>query len=304
MILEKLFILLFSLIPALIYGWVVYITIPIKTISVMDIWRFFMAGIFSIIIMNLIHSIGLDSPNLFVELTGSGYKTYEYQHYFFFISVAFFEELSKMSAFFIFFWLMTKVIKEKLHPIAIMFYCGVVGLGFAVVENVSHASGSVAPFVTLAWRSVAPVLMHMICGFFMGYWISLGHVGPRMYNRSYFDILVNTNDKLRKRIYTFIGIFSATILHGVYDLHLMLNGNGAITGNYMLIILSLLGVLYCFRHIYSIYNKKLQTINAEKEKYNNTKENKWKNYDSGFLKSSEEVYVQDEQSEAEEGNDN
>jgi RsiW-degrading membrane proteinase PrsW (M82 family) len=291
---EKISILIFSLLPAIVYGWVVYITIPIKIINVTDIWRFLIAGFFSIIIMNYVHIIGLDSTSLFVSLTGSGPKTLEYQHYHFFISVAFFEELSKMLAFFIFFYLMVNVIKEKLHPIAIMFYCGVVGLGFAVLENVSYAERSLTPFVMLGWRSVSPILMHMICGFFMGYWISLGHVGPRMYNRSYFDILVNKREKLRKFIYTFIGLFTAMILHGVYDLNLMLSGSGAITGNYILIILSLLGVLYCFKHIYNIHNKKLQTVNGEAK---NNKKDEWEGYENGFIKSSEEVHDNQENNE-------
>jgi RsiW-degrading membrane proteinase PrsW (M82 family) len=176
------------------------------------------------------------------------------------------EELSKLLAFFLFSWLITQYISTgKQHPISIMFYCGMVGLGFAVAENVHYASASMEPFNTLWWRSIAPIITHMTCGFFMGYWISLSRIGPRLYNRSLFDIIIHKRPTLSRVIYTLIGLFVATILHGVYDIHFELNGIKGLSGAYMLLILSSLGVLYCFNHIYRVYKMKLeQELNGEK----------------------------------------
>jgi len=167
---------------------------PIKSINLKDGMRFIIAGVFSVFIFKYFDAMGFNSTKLFVYLTGSAEGSLSFQHYFYFISVGLIEELSKMSAFFIFFLLMTKVIHEKLHPISVMFYCGMVGLGFGVAENVHYATSSYQSFTMLGWIGVTPLLCHMICGFFMGYWISLGQMGTRMYNRSYFDIIINKRE--------------------------------------------------------------------------------------------------------------
>lgn len=312
----KLFIAFFSLLPALFYALVVYITMPFKSISLRDGMRYLVAGVFSVIILKYFSLIGFNSTLPFKVLSGDlsgislGYKHYEY-----FISVGLMEELSKLLAFFLFSWLMTKHInKEKLHPISTMFYCGMVGLGFAVAENVHYANNSDSPFNILFWRSVAPVITHMTCGFFMGYWISLSQIGPRMYNRSIFDIIIHKRPKLSRGIYTFIGLFVATILHGVYDLHFELNGIRGLTGAYMLLILSSLGVLYCFNHIYRVYKMKLEQVqNGEKtsneedydqsgtyvESYQKGYSKAYRNFEETYYKKDnyEESYYKEESSE-------
>lgn len=275
------FIAFFSLLPAMVYAYIVYITMPYKSINLLDGMRYLIAGIFSVMILKYFTVMGLSSTVLYTALSGDltevslGYKHYEY-----FISVGLVEELSKLLAFLLFGWLLSTINKGKLHPIATMFYCGMVGLGFAVAENVHYANASVAPYTILWWRSIAPVLTHMTCGFFMGYWISLSQIGPRMHNRSIFDIIIHKRPRLSRRIYTVIGLFCATILHGVYDLHFELNGLRGITGAYILIILSSLGVLYCFNHIYRVYKIRLEEQNGE------TESNKEKGNKSGIISSS------------------
>jgi RsiW-degrading membrane proteinase PrsW (M82 family) len=292
---EQLFIAIFSLLPALFYAYIVYITMPFKSINLADGFRFLIAGIFSVIILKYLSVVGLTSTLPYAIFSGDmSTKTMGYKHYQYFISVGLMEEVSKLIAFFVFANLMSWLNKDKLHPIAIMFYCGMVGLGFAVAENVHYANGAMQPFNMLWWRSIAPVLTHMTCGFFMGYWISLSRIGPRMYNRSLFDIIIHKRPVLNKVIYTMIGLFCATILHGVYDLHLDLNGISGLSGAYVLIILSSLGVLYCFNHIYIVNkNREIQETNGEEgsEKDNKEKSNKGRNvsesYKKGFSESQE-----------------
>jgi len=287
---EKLFIAIFSLLPALVYAYIVYITMPFKSISLADGMRFIIAGIFSVIILKYFSILGISSTVPYKVLSGDMTDvTMGYKHYQYFISVGLMEELSKLLAFFIFAWLMNHINKETMHPIAIMFYCGMVGLGFAVAENVHYANNAMQPFNVLWWRSIAPILTHMTCGFFMGYWISLSKMSPRMYNRSLFDIIIHKREKLSRFIYTLIGLFCATILHGVYDLHLELNGIGGISGVYMLMILSSLGVLYCFNHIYKLNKiKENQLINGEessKEENSNKSRDISESYKKGFSES-------------------
>jgi RsiW-degrading membrane proteinase PrsW (M82 family) len=298
---DNFFIAFFSLLPAVTYAYIVYITTPFKSINLLDGMRYLIAGIFSVIILKYFSVIGLNSTAFYTVLSGDltdvsmGYKHYEY-----FISVGLMEELSKLLAFFLFSWLMSTYINhEKSHPIAIMFYCGMVGLGFAVAENVHYANESMQPFKILWWRSIAPVITHMTCGFFMGYWISLSRIGPRMYNRSLFDIIIHKRPNLSRVIYTVIGLFSATILHGVYDLHFELNGIRGLSGAYILIILSSLGVLYCFNHIYRIYKIRLEQEKNGEETTKEINKNQGGDTFTSYQKGFEEAYSKYEESTSE-----
>ena len=98
----------------------------------------------------------------------------------------------------------------------------------------------------------------MVFGMFMGYWISLGRLGPRIKNRSILDVIILKKEKFRRRLFTFIGLGAATILHGIYDLHLSIHGNAGISTLYMLLIMSLLGVFWCFKNINKVYQDKLK----------------------------------------------
>jgi RsiW-degrading membrane proteinase PrsW (M82 family) len=261
---DKFLIILFSFLPALTYAFIVYVIMPYKSINLRDAARFLIGGMFSIIVLKYMHVFNLDSTVLFSWVTGViDTKDVLYQHYFYFISVALLEELAKLMTFLIFFKLMNLINKEGMHPISIMFYSGMVGLGFAISENIEYAEGSFSPFVVLWWRSAAPVLTHMTCGFFMGYWLSLSNIGPKIHNRSLFDIIIHKRKRLNKIIFGLAALFSATILHGVYNLHLELNGVKGLSGAYILIILSSLGVLFCFDNIYKLYKNKLEENNAK-----------------------------------------
>ena len=100
----------------------------------------------------------------------------------------------------------------------------------------------------------------MVFGLFMGYWIALGKMGTRLYDKSLFDLTINKNKKLRNILFTIIGLISATILHGIYDLHLEFNGESGITGIYILLVFSVLGAYWCFQNLMRLYKIKLKHL--------------------------------------------
>ena len=185
-----------------------------------------------------------------------------------FIQIAFIEELSKFVAFLIIEKHRRKKGKLNDHPLATMFYVGMVSLGFAIVENVHYGVRAVDPTTTIMWRSITAVIGHTVFGLFMGYWIVIGRVGGRLNNRSLLDILVLKKEKIRMVIFSFIGLFVATVLHGIYDLHLDMNGYYGLTTLYMLLIFSLVGIFWCFINVNNLHIKKLNTEKNGKKKTN------------------------------------
>ena len=104
-----------------IYALIIYLTSPHGSINLKKSMTYVLGGIFSVTFVYLISSfIEMESYNHFMK-------------HFFIVGPR--EELSKFLAFFI----MTKSINDtKTHPVATMFYMGMIGLGFALYENLSN----------------------------------------------------------------------------------------------------------------------------------------------------------------------
>ena len=123
---------------------------------------------------------------------------------------------------------------------------------FAILENVKYAINSSDPGYVIALRSVTAVVGHLVFGLFMGYWLSFGRLKTRLKNRSILDIYLSKDSRLKVRVFTIVGLISATILHGIYDLHLTINNMGALTTLYMLLIMSVMGAMWCFRNLFRL----------------------------------------------------
>jgi RsiW-degrading membrane proteinase PrsW (M82 family) len=214
---------IFSILPALIYGFIVFIHSPKKTIQLNKLWIYTIIGFLSITFFNFFTFIFPEfQVPLFREFIGFSYINGELISFFkntmlsvlflAIIQVALLEEFSK--------WMTFKcgdLIRGRNtlrdHPYAIMFYTTMVAAGFASIENTEYAvralSGGFGPDADVSQvlfvRSISTVIMHMICGIVMGYYIALGA----------------KSHKLDRVKYNFIGLVSATILHGLYDFTLM-----------------------------------------------------------------------------------
>lgn len=254
-------IIFLSLLPALIYSFIIYLTVPYKTINIKEAIPYIAIGFLSVGILKYVWFFYPEWKDLALNLVGSPKENpFEFFHVYYFIQIAFLEELSKLAIFLMYEFYRRRLGEVKSHPIATMFYVGMISLGFSVIENIQYGTYSATPIDTLWWRSITAVVAHMVFGLFMGYWISMGRIGAKFNDRSLFDIVINKRKGLRTVLYTIIGLISATILHGVYDLHLEINGAAGITGIYILLIGSLLGVYWCFKNLRKLYSKKLKEL--------------------------------------------
>lgn len=254
-------ILLLSLLPAVLYILVIYVTTPYKKINLKTAFVYLFIGFMSVGFLKYFWMVFPEWHNIAENLTGSDPRLdpFTYFHYLYFIQVAFIEEFSKLMIFLLVERYRRRTQNVKDHPLATMFYMAMVSLGFAVIENIHY--GTMYGDGVLYWRAFTAVIGHMVFGLFMGYWIAMGRMGARFYDRSLFDIVINKRKRLRNILFTIIGIGAATILHGIYDLHLQLNENGTgITGVYMLLVFSVLGAYWCFRNLTNLYNRKQEQI--------------------------------------------
>ena len=253
-------IMVLSLLPALIYSFIIYITIPYKTINIKNGMVYLVGGFMSVILLLYFFYLFPGWNNIASVITNHKIYPLHFLHAKTFIQVGLVEELVKLITFIIIEKLLNND-KRKYHPLSTMFNVAMISLGFAVVENVSYAMKAFDPLDVILWRSVTAVIGHMVFGLFMGYWIALGRVGTRLKNRSLFDIVVLKSDKLRRRIFILIGLLSAIILHGIYDLHVFINGDRGISTLYMLLIMSLLAASWCFKNLNKSYKNKLEKSN-------------------------------------------
>ena len=84
-----------------------------------------------------------------------------------------------------------------------MFYVMCVSAGFAVVENMVYA-WRFGPDV-LWVRAASAIILHMLAGLIMGYFIALG-----------------VYIKKRRYLYRILGLMSAIFIHGLYDFNIMI----------------------------------------------------------------------------------
>jgi len=243
-------IVVFALIPIILYVYLIYFMIPKSFVSLDRGRRYLISGLMSPFLIFLVYFI---FPNW-----GNNLNVNFFFDFLFFtiVQIGLLEELSKYT---IFQWVSSERLSKKHDlPIATLYYSFMTALGFALTENISYLislyqMNSIDPMVThtslnismvkLALsRSLTAVIMHMICGVIMGYFINMSIEASR-------KIKINTNVfkhnfTISNKIYIVIGILLAAIYHGVYDLNLMLPDNNYKTLFTVLIILFGLSIGY------------------------------------------------------------
>jgi RsiW-degrading membrane proteinase PrsW (M82 family) len=198
--------------PPIIYAYIIYLTSPHKSIDLKTSLYFVGAGMFSVI---LIPFLSLLFPEWLPD-PFSPFKTH-----FFYVGPR--EELIK----FISFFLIAKSIKvEKTHPLSTMFYMGMVGLGFAMVENIQYLSRYGTEVLKL--RTFTSTIAHMLFGMFTGYWLALSRIKTGIFSsRSLFGIFISKNPLLKKIIFLFIGLICSITYHGLWNYNLSTSGKSA-----------------------------------------------------------------------------
>ncbi len=118
------------------------------------------------------------------------------------------EEMSKWIAFKCTNYIRGKRRNNLDHPYAIMFYSALISAGFSIVENIQYAQraifgefGELSAESVLTTRAITSVIIHMVCGLFMGYYIARGKY----------------ETPIKKVLYNILGISAAIFIHGTYD---------------------------------------------------------------------------------------
>ena len=227
--------LLFSIAPALFYSFIIFSRVPHGILKIRPILIYIFVGLLSITILGFIQFafphlqqimdfdiIGINevSPGSFKPVIRPSLFGI-FIHAFF--QIALLEELSKLIVFKSADYIRGKAKVLLDRPFAVMFYSGMISIGFAFIENISYVARAVwgdfgemgiTPEVILIERSASAVILHMLAGMFMGYFIAIGRMFAKPLKRFSFMIL---------------GLISAMFIHGAYDFVLMTpNGPGDI----------------------------------------------------------------------------
>lgn len=133
-----------------------------------------------------------------VFFAGLLYQFFEVEHNMFdaIFKIGFTEEIAKLGAFLVIFWLFGREIDE---PVDGVIYLSAVALGFACIESISYAMNSETPYFVLFLRAFISVVGHITFTGYMG-------------------IAVFIHKKVRKNYSgVLVSILLASLAHGLYD---------------------------------------------------------------------------------------
>ena len=228
------------LLPPLIYVLILFCSSPYKTLTLQRSFLYFLGGILSINFVHMFYA--------FIEInTFSPF----YEHFF---GVGPREEICKYLAFL---GVTLSFKKIKTHPVALMYYMGIVGLGFAMFENLHYVFryGSDILYV----RTFTSTLGHLIFSMFLGYWLGLSQIDTGQYgNRSIFGFYMHRFKKLRHTIYTGIGLLCAIPFHGLWNFNLTLWGETTIPLMILMIVVGMITCKFASTDLNNHYRKSLK----------------------------------------------
>lgn len=248
---NNLTLLIFAAIPAIVYAFIIYLTSPYKSIRLDTSVVYFVIGCLSVL---LVQYFGMIFPDWYdvAPTLNSKFGDWKIDQLFvkMFFRVAFLEELCKLATFTFTTYILTKGYSMfnkkiesngiKISPFGIMFYAAMNALGFAFIENLGY--GYMYGEGVLVIRTFTALILHMLTGLFLGYWIALGrfkhNLGDR---RSVFDVYMRKFPVLKFSIYTGLGLLSVIILHGLYNFTVSLPNVAVIPIMFIIIIFSIIG---------------------------------------------------------------
>ncbi len=212
-----------ALLPAVTYGMLIVISSKYRSISIKKGLGYFALGAISVTFVNAFQfTFPLYQNWIFSESMPVVSLLFNA-----IFQIALLEELCK--------WCSYRAIDSVRHrlelmkdkPVATMFYASMVSAGFAVIENIHYVMAyfnTVSPSELLLTRALSAVIVHMVCGLFMGYFIALGNLKSDV-DISIITIILRKNPRFRKILYTILGITLATMYHGVYDFMAVMGSN-------------------------------------------------------------------------------
>lgn len=246
---QLLYIIPLAIVPALLYCLLLFINLPFKTVNLkVSLWHM-LAGVMSVVLLFTFFKLFPSWNHMGNNLANPVLERVLNLHITYFVQVGFIEELSKLAAFLLFFNYRRnnkKHLNDK--PIGTIVYIAMISLGFAVIENIMYAMHATSPLSSLIWRSFTAMLAHLLFGLYMGYFIVRGRLQNNA-PRSYIAAMFWRFPKIKRVLYAGVGLFVASMIHGLYDLQLVLNSPNGLSGAYILFAALTVGIVLCFKDI-------------------------------------------------------
>lgn len=231
-IVNNILIFIFAILPIIMYVSLMHFMIPGSFVSHSRARRYLISGLLSPFIIFLVYFI---FPNWGQRINDAGIWGLVF---FTVVQIGFLEEICKYT---IFQWVTSERTSSKNDlPIAIMFHSMMTSLGFALTENISYIITyndilTINPMSTeikiadqlfsmTASRSITAVIVHMICGVILGYFISKSISSRKRFVKVSIGKM-GRDLKLPNLKHFILGIFFASLYHGVYNANLMLPDN-------------------------------------------------------------------------------
>lgn len=200
---NSIYLLLSAAVPGFLWLLLIYLTIPYKSTDIKSASKFFVAGAAA---TSFISVFLLLCPGYYhIELT-QDLDIFRMA----FARIAPLEESIKIG---LFVWI-ASAIKVKQHPSALLAYGAVLGLGFAVIENIGYAA-AYGNGVAIT-RAFTATVLHVGCGITFA-WFYLLSIYHKSWNRNRMDIYFSKHPKIRLYVYQALGLFACVFVHGYYD---------------------------------------------------------------------------------------
>ena len=232
---ERLFVLLFALVPSILLVWFVLRTDRKNKEPKKNIIICLLSGILTISLSSYLE--GMVQP----YFSNNMLLTYVW---------ATIEELSKIAIFFLF-------IFDNKHYDDIydgLVYMTLIALSFAGLENIMYAfsESTISQSISLAlMRDLTTIPLHVICGIVIGFFMSVGNF---------------SKDKYQKYINFALAIIIPSLIHGTYNNLMSILGNINVGENALLILLfKALPLLFIMIGLYIIafrFSKKTLELNS------------------------------------------
>lgn len=230
---------LLAFLPALVYALMIWFSYPKKTINPKIAFLHFLMGTISVLIVQTWNWIFPEWSQMYYQIESFPLAMLTKA----FVQVALLEEASKLVT-----YKFTEMYRKKIAmPLSTMFYSMCISAGFAVVENMTYISGY--GFETGIRRATTAIVIHMVLGLMLGYFISLG-----------------TRYKSKWR-YRLLGLLFVTSYHALYDFNIFISyvvdpfgrmfSTGLGINSYWIVSSGLFMVLTMFMHIRWLKYKKL-----------------------------------------------
>ena len=187
-----------------LYVLLFYLSSPKESVSLKNGLKAIAMGLLSTVLLHFNYAIF--PPESWECLT-------TFEKYFYQVAVR--EETSKFLAFWL---LITYSLKGPRHPLSYMFLSTLVGLGFAIEENLlyKHQYG----FDILQTRNFTSTFAHMFFGAFAGYWYSIGKISLKSKSITNIKSVLSKWPTLHLSFYASVGLLTGIVYHGLWNYNL------------------------------------------------------------------------------------